>query len=95
MTDSFLIRSNQETNPATRCGAQPGNTNALRRGFYSPFLVSGSQPRGMCRWRPASFTSLLFRATARRASCCAGFPNLKALRQNTSKEPMEDLEHAS
>ena len=35
MTDSFPIRSNKETNPATRRGAQPGNTNALRHGLYS------------------------------------------------------------
>ena len=33
-TDSFLICS-QETNPALRRGAQPGNTNALRHGRYS------------------------------------------------------------
>ena len=33
-TDSFPIRS-QETNPTTRRGAQPGNTNALRHGLYS------------------------------------------------------------
>ena len=34
-TDSFPIRSDQEDSPAPRRGAQPGNTNALRHGFYS------------------------------------------------------------
>ena len=34
-TDSFPIRSGQEVPPAPRRGAQPGNTNALRHGFYS------------------------------------------------------------
>ena len=34
-TDSFPIRSDQEDPPAPRRGAQPGNTNALRHGFYS------------------------------------------------------------
>ena len=33
-TDSFPIRS-QETNPILQRGGQPGNTNALRHGFYS------------------------------------------------------------